>query len=63
MARPRYVRHRSLERLRHSGNFNSWMALQAVRLNATVAIVFAMLLAGMDYVQVEGTEPTLDPET
>ena len=59
--RPRHVRHRDLERLRHSDRFNSWIAEQATRLGITEADVFE-LLKEFDYKFVEsqeGEEPSI----
>lgn len=42
-ARIRYLRHRSLERLRHSTRLLAWLDAQATRLTTTVAAVFNAL--------------------
>lgn len=67
MARPRYVRHRVYDRLRHSARFLKWLDGQAARLEMTSQEVFEELLVdqGLTYEQVEGLpapEPEPDPE-
>lgn len=41
--RPRHVNHRSLDRLRHSDRFKSWIAAQADRLGIATDQVFELL--------------------
>lgn len=55
MARPRYVRHRTYDRLRHSEQFLKWLDEQAERLLMTAQEVFEDLLVaqGLSYEQVE----------
>lgn len=53
--RPRYVRHRSFERLRHSRRFMAWLTEQGTRLGKTAEEVFNLLLAGGTFESVEGT--------
>lgn len=57
MARPRYVRHRTFDRLRHSKHFLSWLDEQADRLSTTVEAVFDLMVASnLTYEQVEGMD-------
>ena len=55
MARPRYVRHRTYDRLRHSERFLKWLDEQAERLLMTAQEVFEDLLVaqGLSYEQVK----------
>lgn len=54
--RPRYVRHRKLERLRHSTWFHKWLEAQMARLSLTKRYIFDMLLnqRGYTFEQIEG---------
>lgn len=62
MARPRYVRHRVYDRLRHSEQFLKWLDAQAERLSMTAKEVFEDLLVAQNltFEQVEAMEP--EPE-
>ena len=55
MARPRYVRHRVYDRLRHSEQFLKWLDCQAERLLMEPQEVFEDLLIAQElsYEQVE----------
>lgn len=55
MARPRYVRYRTFNRLQHSTQFLKWLDEQADRLEVTAEYVFTDLLVaqGMTFEQVE----------
>ena len=44
--KPRHVRHRTLERLRHSKNFLKFLSEQATRTGQTEEQLFDVLLAG-----------------
>ena len=57
LVRPRYVRHRVLPRVRHSERFLQWLNAQALRLEITAQEIFALLLAGNSYLNVEAMEP------
>lgn len=56
--RPRYVRRRSYDRLRHSDRFLAWLEAQADRLSLTARLVFDLFLVslGMSYREVENLE-------
>lgn len=64
--RPRNVRHRDFDMLRHSDNFKAWLAEQGARLGGDAAYVFDDLLKeqGMTFEQVENipTPQPPDPE-
>ena len=62
MARPRYVRHRTYDRLRHSEQFLKWLDQQAERLLMTAQEVFEDLLVaqGFSYEQVEALPDGVD---
>ena len=65
--RPRNVRHRDYDRLRHSDHMKAWLVEQAARLEQTEEYVFETLLRdqGLTYEQVENLpapEPEPDPE-
>lgn len=59
MSRPRYVRHRSFDRLRHSRKFLAWLDEQADRLTLTAQFIFEQLLVamGLTFEQVEDVAP------
>lgn len=52
LVKPRYVRHRSLSRLRHSKKFNAFLTEQATRTGQTEAQLFDVLLAGGTYLDI-----------
>ena len=52
--RVRYLRHRHLERLRHSRQFLAWLEAQATRLSTEVEVIFDRLLSGETTAKVEG---------
>jgi len=60
--RPRNVRHRDYDHLRHSDHFHTWLGQQATRLAQTAEYVFETLLKaqGLTYQQVENI-PTPAP--
>ncbi len=59
--RVRHLRHRSLERTRHSTNFLSWLNAQATRLEQTADEIFDALKAGATSQEIEAM-PTPEPE-
>lgn len=61
--RPRNVRHREYEKLRHSHHLEKWLDDQASRLGITAKEVFDTLLGsqGLTYEQVENL-PDAEPE-
>lgn len=61
--RVRYLRHRHLERLRHSRQFLAWLEAQATRLSTEVEVIFDRLLSGGTSSQIEnlsGEYPNID---
>ena len=52
--RPRYVRHRDYDRLRHSKRFKGWLEAQATRLGKTAEEVFDMLKDGETFETIQG---------
>lgn len=57
MARPRYVRHRKFNRLRHSRRFLKWLDVQADRLDVAPEDVFNLMVANhLSYQQVENLD-------
>lgn len=57
MARPRYVRHRKFNRLRHSRRFLRWLDEQADRLQVTAEDVFNLMVANrLSYENVENLD-------
>ncbi|QDB70871.1 hypothetical protein [Pseudomonas virus PBPA162] len=68
-SRPRYVRHRKLERLRHSTWFLAWLEEQAQRLSFSKSYILDTLLRqqGYTFEQIEAMtnevpEPEPEPE-
>lgn len=59
--RPRHVNHRSLERLRHSDRFRSWIASQAARLEVDEGELFETLKS-FTFEQINNMEPEPEPE-
>ena len=59
--RPRHVSHRSLDRLRHSDRFKSWIAEQATRLDVTEEELFETLKT-FTFEQINNMEPEEEPE-
>lgn len=61
--RVRCLRHRHLERLRHSRQFLAWLEAQATRLSTEVEVIFDRLLSGETSSQIEnlsGEYPNVD---
>lgn len=52
LVKPRYVRHRSYARLRHSTKFNAFLNAQATRTGQTASDLFDILLAGGTYLTI-----------
>lgn len=53
--RIKHLRHREVERVRHSSRFLAWLAAQATRLVTSTSNIFNMLVAGATADQVEST--------
>lgn len=63
MPRPRFVRHRTFDRLQHSTRFLDWLDAQAERIDTTAQIVFEELLVAlkMTFEQVEQVDELVAP--
>lgn len=57
MVRPRFVRHRLFEQIRHANRLIAWLGQQATRLGITSEEVFNELKSGKTYKEVENTDP------
>ncbi len=60
--RARYVRHRTLPRIRYSRHFKAWLQAQATRTGLTTNQIFGYLTSGYTAQQVESLVPDAEPE-